>query len=79
MKKYSVFSIIFLVLGFCIGFLVANQVNPYKDLCEVYELHHKATEDLLDTLETEYNWVDKIDHDAYYETNSELNYFLYGE
>lgn len=37
----------------------------------LWEYYH-ATEDLLDSLEMEYNWVDAIEHYPYYESVENL-------
>ena len=42
-----------------------NQVDEYH-------YYYKSTEALLDTLENEYNWVDAIDNDDYYDAVSKL-------
>lgn len=44
---------------------VENQLNAYKQ-------YYKATENLLDTLELEYNWVDSFDPYEYYDAVENL-------
>ena len=59
----------------CQNTTVKNQFN----LIEAYDAYNKATEELLDTLETQYNWVDAIDSYDYYESRAKLDSLLWGE
>ena len=43
------------------------------DQVDAYHAYYKGVEELLDTLEDHYNWVDAIDNDAYYDAASKLN------
>ena len=43
------------------------------DQVDEYHQYYKGAEELLDTLENHYNWIDAIDNDAYYDAVSELN------
>jgi hypothetical protein len=47
-----------------------NNAIERKVLLENY---YEGAEELLDTLENHYNWIDAIDNEAYYDAVSELN------
>lgn len=47
-----------------------NNAIERKILLENY---YKGAEELLDTLENHYNWIDAIDNDAYYSAVGELS------
>ena len=38
-----------------------------------YHAYYKGAEELLDTLENHYNWVDAVDNDTYYSAVGELS------
>ena len=48
------------------------------EVLEAYEWYSIATEELLDTLEAYYNWVDAVDNEEYYYWNYKLD-SLYNE
>ena len=43
------------------------------DQVDAYRAYYKGAEELLDTLENHYNWIDAIDNDAYYSAVGELS------
>jgi uncharacterized lipoprotein NlpE involved in copper resistance len=47
--------------------------NKSMDDVQAYHQYYMGAEELLDTLENHYNWIDAIDNDAYYDAVSELN------
>ena len=53
---------IIMTIGFTFGIWYSDisKVKPYRE-------YYNATEALLDTLEKEYNWVDKYDAYEYYD------------
>ena len=53
-----------LLLAIIVLLLVANMMSYQK--IQKYEAYYQGAEELLDTLENHYNWVDAIDNDAYY-------------
>ena len=59
-----------ILLAAIVLLLVANMVSYYR--IQQYEAYYQGAEELLDTLENHYNWVDAIDNDAYYSAVSEL-------
>lgn len=62
MKELTIYAVMALlcVLSYAIGSNThARELNWYKE-------YYHATENLLDTLESEYNWVDAVDHYEYY-------------
>lgn len=53
-----------------VAFVAGLNVGQPKDLSrevKIYEEYYKASESLLDTLNSEYNWVDAFDPEDYYE------------
>ena len=57
------------------GFMVCQNTNNTRvnNLLSAYNSYNKATEDLLDTLDNEYDWVDAFDPQDYYELTSKLD------
>lgn len=77
MKKYT---ISFLVVCLCsLSFFVGYQMTNHNDLklIEAYDNYNKSTEELLDTLDSEYNWVDSFDPQDYYESREALDSVMY--
>lgn len=46
-------------------------------LLNAYDSYNKATEDLLDTLDNGYNWVDTYDPQEYYASRAKLDSILW--
>ena len=77
MKKYT---ISFLVVCLCsLSFFVGYQMTNHRDLklIEAYDNYSIAAEELLDTLDSEYNWVDSFDPQDYYESCEALDSVMY--
>lgn len=55
-------------------FLTISVIFNVVTMSDLYRLekYYEATENLLDTLESEYNWVDAIDNYDYYEAVENL-------
>jgi hypothetical protein len=47
--------------------------NSSMDQVDAYHAYYKGAEELLDTLENHYNWVDAVDNYNYYDAASKLN------
>lgn len=60
------------------GFMVCQNTNNTRvnNLLSAYNSYNKAAEDLLDTLENQYNWVDAFDPQDYYESRAKLDSIL---
>lgn len=60
------------------GFMVFQNTNNTRvnNLLSAYNSYNKATEDLLDTLDNEYDWVDAFDPQDYYESRAKLDSIL---
>lgn len=60
---------------------VANSSTlQYKtELIKAYDAYNKATEELLDTLDSQYDWVDAFDPYDYYESRAKLDSILLEE
>lgn len=57
------------------GFMVCQNTN--NNLLSAYNSYNKTTEDLLDSLDNEYNWVDAYDPQEYYESRAKLDSILW--
>lgn len=64
-----------MVIGMIAGFMVCQNTN--NNLLSAYNSYNKATEDLLDSLDNEYNWVDAYDPQEYYESRAKLDSILW--
>ena len=60
------------------GFMVCQNTNNTRvnNLLSAYNSYNKATGDLLDTLDNEYDWVDAFDPQDYYESRAKLDSIL---
>lgn len=57
------------------GFKVCQNTN--NNLLNAYDSYNKATEDLLDSLDNQYNWVDAYDPQEYYTSRAKLDSILW--
>ena len=66
------------MMGMIVGFVAGHSVATSKSVkyLEAYDTYNKATEELLDTLESQYNWVDAIDSYDYYDSRAKLDSLL---
>ena len=89
MRKSLVLCTLAAIVAFVAG-LKAGQPNDlqvanyntlqYKiELIKAYEVYNKATEELLDTLDNQYDWVDAFDPYEYYESRAKLDSLLLKE
>lgn len=78
MKKTIILCIISMIIGIVAGFMVCQNTNNTRvnNLLSAYNSYNKATEDLLDTLDNEYDWVDAFDPQDYYESRAKLDSIL---
>lgn len=75
MKKTILLCILSMVIGIIAGFMVCQNTN--NNLLSAYDSYNKATEDLLDSLNNEYNWVDAYDPQDYYDSRAKLDSILW--
>lgn len=69
------------LLGFTFGkwycsleYAELQRANEFKfELIKAYEQYYDGTEELLDSLNSEYNWVDSYDNYNYYEGAEKLD------
>lgn len=68
MKKNTLIAVLVLVVLILAGATLyqSERLNAHKE-------YYKATENLLDTLENHYNWVDAFDPQDYYGAVNRLN------
>ena len=79
----TILAYLFILVIFSLGFMPGEKRQALKvshdmEVLEAYEWYSIATEELLDTLEAHYNWVDAIDNEEYYYWNYKLD-SLYNE
>lgn len=81
MKKTLIIYILSIILGMIVGFVAGHSVATSESVkyLEAYDAYNKATEELLDTLDNQYNWVDAIDPCDYYDSRAKLDSLLYKE
>lgn len=70
MKYLAVLAVLAIAAGLTSG--VCYKCNRYRQIIDSYRDYYKATEELLDTLEQRYNWVDGYDPYDYYEAVDNL-------
>ena len=68
-----------MIIGVIAGFIVCHNTmdTEYNSLLNAYDSYNKATEDLLDTLDNHYDWVDAFDPQKYYESRAKLDSLLW--
>ena len=79
MKKNIILCMISMIIGVIAGFIVCHNTmdTEYNSLLNAYDSYNKATEDLLDTLDNHYDWVDAFDPQEYYESRAKLDSLLW--
>lgn len=79
MKKTILLCSLAAVVAFVAGQPNDLQVTNYNtlkyktELIKAYDAYNKATEELLDTLDSQYDWVDAFDPHNYYESRAKLD------
>ena len=81
MKKNIILCIASIILGAIAGFVAGHSVATSESVkyLEAYDAYNKATEELLDTLDNQYDWVDAFDPYDYYDSRAKLDSLLYKE
>ena len=79
MKKTLTICILSIILGMIAGFVAGHSVATSESVkyLETYDAYNKATEELLDTLDNQYDWVDAIDPCDYYDSRAKLDSLLW--
>ena len=79
MKKTLIIYILSIILGMIVGFVAGHSVATSESVkyLEAYDAYNKATEELLDTLENQYNWIDAFDSYDYYDSRAKLDSLLW--
>ena len=78
MKKTLIIYILSIILGIIAGFVAGHSVATSESVkyLEAYDTYNKATEELLDTLDNQYDWVDAFDPCDYYDSRAKLDSLL---
>ena len=71
MKQKSLFYAV--IVLFVTNFIALIGWGKSMKQVNAYYAYYKGAEELLDTLENHYNWIDAIDNDAYYSAVGELS------
>ena len=81
MRKSLVLCTFAAIVAFCAGFLVCQNttVREKNELIDAYDAYNKHTEEFLDTLDAQYDWVDAFDPYDYYESRAKLDSILWKE
>lgn len=81
MKKTFFLCSLVAMVAFVAGFMVCQNttVKQQSKLIEAYDAYNKATEELLDTLNSEYDWVDAFDPQEYYESREKLDSLIWSK
>lgn len=63
------------MMGMIVGFVAGHSIATSESVeyLEAYDAYNKATEELLDTLNNQYDWVDAFDPQEYYESREKLD------
>lgn len=87
MKKTILLCTLAAIVAFCAGLKVGQpndlQVANYNtlqykiELIKAYDAYNKAAEELLDTLDNQYDWVDAFDPYEYYDSRAKLDSLLW--
>lgn len=79
MKKTFFLCSFAAIVAFVVGFMVCQNttVKQQSNLIEAYNAYNKATEELLDTLDKQYDWVDAFDPQEYYDSRTKLDSLLW--
>ena len=79
MKKTFFLCSLAAIVAFGAGFGVCQNttVKQQSKLIEAYDAYNKHTEELLDTLDSEYDWVDAFDPQEYYESREKLDSLIW--
>ena len=79
MKKNIILCIASIILGAIAGFVAGHSVATSESVeyLKAYDAYNKATEELLDTLNSEYDWVDAFDPQEYYESREKLDSLIW--
>ena len=70
--KTAISLTIVIIACFNIIALQKKEIKKCKDTITIYHNYYENTENLLDTLETQYNWVDAIDNYDYYSSRDKI-------
>lgn len=78
MKNTFTIYILSIILGMIVGFVAGHSVATSESVkyLEAYDAYNKATEELLDTLDNQYDWVDAFDPCDYYDSRAKLDSLL---
>lgn len=79
MKKTFLLCLLVAMVASKAGFMVCQNttVKQQSNLIEAYDAYNKHTEELLDTLNSEYDWVDAFDPQEYYESREKLDSLIW--
>ena len=67
------------MMGMIVGFVAGHSIATSESVkyLEAYNAYNKATEELLNTLDNQYDWVDAFVPYDYYDSRAKLDSLLY--
>ena len=81
MKKIIIMPVLSAILGVIFGYVAGRYFKgvEWGKYLEAYDAYNKAAEELLDTLDSQYNWVDDVAVDSYdyYDSRAKLDSLLW--
>lgn len=78
MKKIIIMPVLSAILGVIFGYVAGRYFEgaEWGKYLEAYGAYNKAAEELLDTLNRQYDWVDAVDSYDYNDSRAKLDSLL---
>lgn len=80
MKNITIMLVLSAILGVIFSYVAGRyfEGSQWGKYLEAYDAYNKAAEELLDTLDSQYNWVDDVAVDSYdyYDSRAKLDSLL---
>lgn len=73
MRKAVILAFVAIALSSCCNTVIVSQNAKQKELISAYEAYYMASEGLLDSLDSHYDWVDAFDPMDYYDVRYKLD------
>ena len=67
------------IVASAVAVMQSIKIKEQSRLIEAYDAYNKHTEELLDTLNSEYDWVDAFDPYDYYESRAKLDSLIWSK
>ena len=73
MRKAVILAFVAIALSSCCNTVIFTECEKQKELISAYEAYYRASEGLLDSLDSHYDWVDAFDPMDYYDARYKLD------